>query len=65
MKRRSVVILLAVIAVLAAIYFSLGSQTPVGQPALLRINSGNFNELRAAFNRALGSPRVIVLLSPT
>ena len=40
-------------------------EVPTGQPALLRIHSGNFDTLRARFNEAPESVRVLTLLSPT
>ena len=39
--------------------------TPAGQPALLSLEAGGLESLRAAFNAAQESTRVMVLLSPT
>lgn len=41
------------------------SKTPAGQPPLMALASGNFDQLRAAFNAASGDVRVVLLLSPT
>ena len=47
----------------AAIWFGLSShRAPAGQPPLAVMN---LEQLRADFNRADGSTRVILLLSPT
>ncbi len=66
MQRRRIIIscLLAVVAG-ALYYFYAGSTVPAGQPALVRLNAGNFSELRSAFNTEKDSIRVIALLSPT
>jgi len=41
------------------------SKTPTGQPPLTVLTSNNFDHLRAAFNRASGDVRIVLLLSPT
>ena len=53
------------IAAMAALVAACGHQTPSGQPALLSLNRGNFSALKASFNSAPGSVRLIALLSPT
>src|SRR5579859_1003250 len=56
-----------VVAVLVALgwrYFG-GSTVPAGQPALMKLTAGNFDELRAAFDAARGKVRIVLLLSPT
>jgi hypothetical protein len=66
--RRTGPIAIAVVALLlaAAAYRSFGTHhVPVGQPALVTIDSGSIDSLRQEFNRASGETRIIVLLSPT
>jgi len=38
---------------------------PSSQPALVRVDSGNFATVRAQFNEAADRVRVVTLLSPT
>jgi len=65
-KRSWIVMLVVIIA--AAV---LGQQqfcthdAPKGQPALVHLNAGSVETLRADFNGAQDSVRLIVLLSPT
>jgi len=40
-------------------------RVPGGQAALVRLDAGNIDTLRADFNRAAGVPRLVVLMSPT
>jgi hypothetical protein len=68
MKRRTgtalALLLLAVGAGVA--YLTLGKRTtPVGQPALVRLQAGNLEPVKQAFNAASAGPRLLVLLSPT
>jgi hypothetical protein len=63
--RRTVLILLALVAAGLLWYFAAGGKTPDGQSPLVRLTSSNFHELRDAFNAAAGAPRVIAMLSPT
>lgn len=66
MKRSSVIIVCALGIVAGGLYyFYAGSTVPPGQPPLMRLNAGNFGELRSAFNAAQDSVRVVALLSPT
>jgi len=67
MKRRRLFIALAVILVLAGLFYHFygGSATPAGQQPLLSLTSGNFEQLRRDSNEAYGEVRVITLLSPT
>jgi predicted negative regulator of RcsB-dependent stress response len=55
---------LAVLLVLGWRYFG-GSTVPAGQPELVRLAAGNFDELRTAFDAATGKVRIVLLLSPT
>lgn len=67
MRRIWLIVLLAaaIVAVLAGFYFSQGSRSPAGQPALVEIDSQTLPNLQAQFNRDEGILRVILLLSPT
>jgi hypothetical protein len=62
-----VVSLLSFPQVLAGLLADISSQqkVPVGQPSLSSLTSENFDQLRAAFNKAAGDVRVVLLLSPT
>lgn len=53
--------------VLAGLLADISSQqkVPAGQPSLSSLTSENFDQLRAAFNKASGDVRVVLLLSPT
>ena len=65
--KRSWIVMLVVIITAAV----LGQQqfgthdAPKGQPALVHLNAGSVETLRADFNAAQDSVRMIVLLSPT
>ena len=58
-------IALAVVALLAGLYFGRGSRPPAGQPALLEIDDKTLPDFQAQFNRDASSLRIILLLSPT
>jgi hypothetical protein len=62
-----VVFLLFFPQVLAGLLADISSQqkVPAGQPSLSSLTSENFDQLRAAFNKASGDVRVVLLLSPT
>ena len=62
-----VVLLLLFPQVLAGLLADISSQqkVPAGQPSLSILTSENFDQLRAAFNKASGDVRVVLLLSPT
>jgi hypothetical protein len=66
LKRSSVVILgvIAAAAVLGQQQFAT-HHAPKGQPALVHLDTRSLETLRADFNGAQGSVRLIVLLSPT
>jgi hypothetical protein len=66
MKRIWIVVLAAVLALLVTgAYFSWPGHAPAGQPALVELDSQALSALQAEFNRASGSLRVVLLLSPT
>lgn len=66
MKRRSIVLGLAALAVFAGLFYLYGGhQTPSGQPALTDLNAANLSQLRDEFNARRAEVRLLVLLSPT
>jgi hypothetical protein len=66
MKRKNILVIAALVALVAALYlFYGGQQAPPGQPALLSLNGGNFSVLKDSFNSAPRSVRIVALLSPT
>jgi hypothetical protein len=66
LKRSSIVILLAVIAAAVFGQRQFGTHiAPKGQPALVHLDAGSLEALRADFNATQDSVRLIVLLSPT
>jgi hypothetical protein len=65
-KRSWIVILIVIIAVAVFGQRQFGThEAPKGQPALVHLDTGSLESLRADFNAAQDSVRVIVLLSPT
>ena len=65
-KRVSIVGGLVLIGLLAlGWHFYGGATVPAGQPALVSLTTGNFSELRTAFNAASRKVRIVLLLSPT
>lgn len=61
-----ILVCLAAVVIGFALYHVYGgSSTPVGQPALVRLNPQNFDGLRRDFNAAQDTVRVVALLSPT
>jgi len=66
MKRLGVVAALICAGLLAlAWHYYGGTKVPSGQPPLLLLSPGNFDELRTAFNATSGNVRIVLLLSPT
>lgn len=67
MKTRLGLLGVLVLAGLLALgwHFYGGEEVPAGQPAMVSLTSANFDHLRAAFNRASGDVRIVLLLSPT
>jgi len=65
MKRRTIVVGVAVILLLAAAYFWGPSSVPSGQPQLLTLTPENFHEFEFAFDADTSIPRLVLLLSPT
>jgi hypothetical protein len=66
MRRKSILIAAAAIALAGALfYFYGGHQTPNGQPPLRGLTTQNIAEVKNAFNAAKDDIRVLLLLSPT
>jgi hypothetical protein len=67
MKRRAVVILTALVALLffTGVYLWGPSKTPPTQKPLLTLSTANFSEFEATFDEAVDAPRMVLLLSPT
>jgi len=55
----------SVVLVAGAYLLYAPRSVPEGQPALVRLDAGNFRTLRDDFNAAGGGTRLLVLLSPT
>ena len=66
MKRRSIGLGLAALAIFAGLFYLYGGhQTPSDQSALADLNATNLTELKNAFNGSHANVRMLVLLSPT
>jgi hypothetical protein len=66
LKRSWIVILLVVLAAAVFGYQQFGTHVaPKGQPALVHLEAASLEAVRADFNAAHDSVRLIVLLSPT
>ena len=66
MKRSSVGLGLAALAIFTGLFYSYGGhQTPSSQAPLADLNAANLGELKNEFNGSHASVRMLVLLSPT
>jgi len=66
MKRGSVALALAALAIFAGLFYLYGGhQTPGGQAPLADLNVATLSELRNEFNGSKANVRMLVLLSPT
>jgi hypothetical protein len=66
LKRSSLVVLIVIVAAAVAGQQQFGTHhAPSGQAPLVRLDAGSLETLRADFNAAQDSVRLIVLLSPT
>jgi hypothetical protein len=66
MKRRSVGLALAALAIFAGLFYLYGGhQTPTGQTPLADLNAANLSGLKNDFNGSKANVRMLVLLSPT
>ena len=57
--------LVALLTAVAAWYRFAPGEAPAGQPALVAIDAGTLEALKAEFNRNANATRLVVLLSPT
>jgi hypothetical protein len=63
---RSWIALVAIIAAVGLGFHQFGThRTPDGQPALVHLDVGSLDAMRADFNAASDSIRLLVLLAPT
>lgn len=66
MKRRSVGLGFAALAIFIGLFFRYGGhQTAGGQAPLAYLNAANLGELKNEFNNTHSNIRLLVLLSPT
>src|SRR5260370_39979539 len=66
MKRRSVGLGLAALAIFAGLFYLYGGhQTPSGQTPLADLNAANLGGLKNEFNGRQANVRLLALLSPT
>jgi hypothetical protein len=64
-KRLLIAAVLAVVLVLAGVYFWGPSKTPAGQPPLSTLSESTLANFESAFDSAADQPRMVLLLSPT
>jgi len=64
-KRRVLILVVAVLLALAGLYIWAPSRAPENQAPLLELSSANFGEFVNSFDRATDSPRLLLLFSPT
>jgi hypothetical protein len=65
-RRKSIGLAIVAIVLVAAAYRYFGTHdVPAGQPALVTLDAGSLDALRADFNRFAGETRIVILLSPT
>ena len=65
MKRKLTIVGIAVLLFIPAAWQLLGHRTPVGQAALVNLNTANFGEFEKEFSAAADKTRIVALLSPT
>ena len=66
MKRSSVGLALAALAIFAGLFYLYGGhQTPTGQAPLADLSAANLSELKNEFNEDKANVRILILLSPT
>lgn len=65
MKRRVVIWVVAVVLLVAAIYFWGPGSVPAGQPALISLSHQDQSQFQAAFDANTDVPRLVLLVSPT
>lgn len=64
-KRFLGVTIIAVVLLLAGVYFWGPSKTPAGQPPLAILSPSTISQFQNAFDSAADGPRILLLLSPT
>lgn len=67
MKKKRVIVLpvIAAVLLLAAVYLWGPSSVPAGQEPLVALSNANFSDFENTFDDDLGTPRLVLLLSPT
>ena len=66
MKKKSIVLaMIAVVLLLAVAYLWGPSSVPLGQEPLVALSNANFSDFENVFDGDLGTPRLVLLLSPT
>jgi len=66
MKKKSIVLaVIAVVLLLAVVYLWGPSSVPPGQEPLVALSNANFSDFENVFDGDLGTPRLVLLLSPT
>ena len=66
MKKKSIAIVVAVVALLlAAVYLRMDSSTPPGQEPLATLTAANYAAFEESFDKSTEGPRLVLLLSPT
>jgi len=63
--RRGLWVIFAIAILVVGFYLWGSSSTPPGQPSLVSLNQANVAQFQQGFNAAVGSTRVVLLLSPT
>ena len=64
-RKRTLLVLVLLVACGAVYYFYGGHSVPNGQPPLASFPAGDLTPLKTAFNASVSSIRVVVMLSPT
>ena len=66
MKKKLIALaVIAVILLLAVVYLWGPSSVPPGQEPLVALSNANFSDFENVFDGDLGTPRLVLLLSPT
>ncbi len=66
MKKKSIVLaVIAAVLLLAVVYLWGPSSVPPGQEPLVALSNANFSDFENVFDGDLGTPRLVLLLSPT
>ena len=65
MRKALPIVLALLLGAGAVAYFTASDSVPAGQPPLATLPADGIESLRAQFNSAAGSTRIILLLSPT